>query len=91
MPEASKKERGEDGMTTFETVRDVVAERLCVELVKVTLDSRLKEDLGADSLDIPEVIVELEEHFGITVADEDIVKLQTIRDVVDYIEKRVSE
>ena len=51
----------------------------------------LRDDLGADSLDIPEVIMELEETFGITVPDEEIGTLQTIRDVVEYIEAHTSK
>ncbi len=72
---------------TFETVRDMIAEQLKLDPAKITLDSHLTEDLKADSANIMVMIMDLEDRFGITVEDDQIMKLQTVGDVVEYIDK----
>ncbi|WP_304339694.1 acyl carrier protein [Campylobacter ureolyticus] len=74
-------------MAVFEDVRDVVVEQLSVDADAVKLDSKIVEDLGADSLDVVELIMALEEKFDVEIPDSDAEKLLTIKDVVDYIEK----
>ena len=74
-------------MTVFEEVRDVVVEQLNVSPEAVKLESKIIEDLGADSLDVVELIMALEEKFDIQIPDADAEKLISIQDVVDYIEK----
>ena len=73
-------------MAAFEDVRDVVVEQLSVSPDQVKLDSKIIEDLGADSLDVVELVMALEEKFGIEIPDSESEKLVSIKDVVDYIE-----
>ena len=73
-------------MAVFEDVRDVVVEQLSVSPDQVKLDSKIIEDLGADSLDVVELVMALEEKFGIEIPDSESEKLVSIKDVVDYIE-----
>ena len=74
-------------MAVFEEIRDVVVEQLNVSPEAVKLESKIIEDLGADSLDVVELIMALEEKFDIQIPDADAEKLISIQDVVDYIEK----
>ena len=53
----------------------------------ITLNSRLVEDLGADSLDVVEMVMAFEDEFGVSLPDEDVEKMKTVKDVVDYIAK----
>ena len=69
----------------FEKVRDIVVEQLGVEEDEVTMESSFIDDLGADSLDIVELIMALEEEFEIEVPDEEAEKITTVGDVVEYI------
>ncbi|MBF0985009.1 MAG: acyl carrier protein [Campylobacter sp.] len=73
-------------MAVFEDVRDVVVEQLSVSPDQVKVDSKIIEDLGADSLDVVELVMALEEKFGIEIPDSESEKLVSIKDVVDYIE-----
>ena len=73
-------------MAVFEDVRDVVVEQLSVSPDQVKVDSKIIEDLGADSLDVVELVTALEEKFGIEIPDSESEKLVSIKDVVDYIE-----
>ena len=70
-----------------EKVRSIIVEQLGVESDKVTADARFIEDLGADSLDTVELVMAFEENFDIEVPDEEAEKLQSVADVVAYIEK----
>ncbi len=69
----------------FESVRDMIAEQLKVDPARITPESRLMEDLKADSANIMVMIMDMEDKFGITVEDEQIMKLRTVGDVVSYI------
>ena len=71
----------------FETVKSMIAEQLKVDPANITPDSRLMEDLKADSANIMVMIMDLEDRFGITVEDDQIMKLRTVGDVVSYIAK----
>nr|WP_314128005.1 acyl carrier protein [uncultured Campylobacter sp.] len=73
-------------MAIFDDVRDVVVEQLSVAPDAVKLDSKIIEDLGADSLDVVELVMALEEKFEVEIPDSDAEKLITINDVVTYIE-----
>lgn len=73
-------------MAIFEDVRDVVVEQLSVAPDAVKLESKIIEDLGADSLDVVELVMALEEKFEVEIPDSDAEKLITINDVVSYIE-----
>ncbi|WP_112180814.1 MULTISPECIES: acyl carrier protein [Paraliobacillus] len=70
---------------TFERVKKIVIDRLDVEEDKVTLEASFKDDLEADSLDVVELVMELEDEFDMEIADEDAEKLQTVGDAVTYI------
>ena len=70
-----------------EKVRSIIVEQLGVESDKVTADAKFIEDLGADSLDTVELVMAFEENFDIEVPDEEAEKLQSVADVVAYIEK----
>lgn len=74
-------------MATFEKVRDIVVEQLGIDEEQVTLEATFIDDLGADSLDIVELIMAFEEEFNIEIPDEAAEKIKTVQDVVDYIEK----
>lgn len=66
----------------------MIASKLGKKVENIDLNSKLIEDLGADSLDIVEMLMELEDSYGITIPDEDAVKLQTIGDIVTFMEKQ---
>ena len=73
-------------MATFEKVRGMIAEQLQVNADSITENSRLVEDLKADSANVMVMILELETDFGIEVEDEVILNLKTVGDVVKYID-----
>ena len=70
-----------------EKVRSIIVDQLGVESDKVTADAKFIEDLGADSLDTVELVMAFEENFDIEVPDAEAEKLQSVADVVAYIEK----
>jgi acyl carrier protein len=74
-------------VSTFEKVRDIVVEQLGVEADEVAIESTFIDDLGADSLDIVELIMAFEEEFGIEIPDEAAEKIKTVQDVVTYIDQ----
>ncbi len=67
-------------------VREIIAEQLGVAASEVTPEASFIEDLGADSLDIVELVMALEEAYGLEISDEDAEKIRTVKDVVAYIE-----
>ena len=73
-------------MTTFEKVQGMIAEQLSIKADSITENSRLVEDLKADSANVMVMILELETEFGIEVEDEVILNLKTVGDVVKYID-----
>ncbi|EAI3389241.1 acyl carrier protein [Campylobacter coli] len=73
-------------MATFDDVRAVVVEQLSIDADAVKMESKIIEDLGADSLDVVELIMALEEKFEVEIPDSDAEKLIKIEDVVNYIE-----
>ena len=74
-------------MATFDKVRDIVVEQLGSEADAVTLESTFIDDLGADSLDIVELIMAFEEEFNVEIPDEAAEKIKTVQDVVNYIDQ----
>ena len=75
-------------MTLEEQVIKVVAEQLDVAPEKCKLEASFVDDLGADSLDLVELIMEMEEAFGVEIADEELEKIRTIKDVIDFLQKK---
>lgn len=73
-----------------ERVRSIVAEQLGAAADDVTLKASLIEDLGADSLDIVELVMALEEEYEMEIPDEDAEKIQTVEDIVSYINNKQS-
>ncbi|MDN5317760.1 MAG: acyl carrier protein [Thermoanaerobacterium sp.] len=69
----------------FEKIRDIIVEQLGVDPEEVTMESSFIDDLGADSLDIVELIMALEEEFDVEISDEDAEKIKTVGDVVEYL------
>jgi acyl carrier protein len=69
----------------FSQVKDVIVEKLSVDADKVTLEASFVDDLGADSLETVELIMGLEDKFGLTIADEEAEKIRTVKDAVDFI------
>ena len=71
----------------FEKIRKIVAQQLDLDPETITPESRLIEDLKADSLDIVELIMDLEQDFGVEIPDDDLPNIKTIGDIVSYLEK----
>ena len=74
-------------MDMVEKVKDIIVEELGVEREKLTPEASFIEDLGADSLDIVELVMEFEDEFGITIPDDDYEQIQTVGNAIDYIEE----
>lgn len=74
----------------FERVKEIIVELLGVEPEKIAMDARFREDLGADSLDLVELVMAFEEEFGGTISDEEAQQIKTVGDVVRYIETKMS-
>lgn len=74
-------------MEVFERIKDIISEQLNIDSTKITLEANLKDDLGADSLDAVEVIMALEDEFGITIDDETAQSFKLVKDLVVYIEE----
>ena len=71
----------------FQKVRDMLAKQLNLSPEKITLESDVVKDLGADSLDVVELLISLEDDCGISIPEEDIVNVKTVKDIVDMIDK----
>jgi acyl carrier protein len=70
-------------------VIEIIVEQLGVSAEEVTLEASFIDDLGADSLDLVELIMAMEEEFGLEISDEDAEKIQTVQDVVNYINEHI--
>jgi len=75
-------------MALIDEIKEVVVEQLSVSPDEVKEDSKFVEDLGADSLDVVELVMALEEKFDIEIPDDEAEKIQTVKDVIDYIESK---
>jgi acyl carrier protein len=71
--------------TLEQKIMDIIVEQLKVSPEEVTPEASFLEDLGADSLDLVELIMAMEEEFGLEISDEDAEKIQTVQDTIDYI------
>jgi acyl carrier protein len=73
-----------------EKVVNIVVDKLGVDRSEVTLDAVFVDDLGADSLDLVELIMAMEEEFGFEIADEEAEKMRTVQDVINFIQARAA-
>lgn len=78
-------------MAIIDELNDLIASKLSVDVSQVTPEAKFIDDLGADSLDLVELVMELEEHFGIEISDDDSQNFQTVSDVAAYIKSKKSE
>jgi len=78
-------------MSVEEKVKDIIAEQLGVKKEEIKVESSFIDDLGADSLDTVELVMALEEEFGIEIPDEDAEKMTTVGDAMKYIEVKVKD
>ena len=80
-------ERGLDREEILGKIQEITADRLGVDESDVTPDASFREDLEADSLDLVELIMELEEQFGMEIPDEEAEKITTVEEAVDYVQE----
>ncbi|MEA1936102.1 MAG: acyl carrier protein [Thermodesulfobacteriota bacterium] len=78
-------------MAIAEKIIDIIVEQMDVSREECVPEASFIEDLGADSLDLVELIMEMEESFGVEIMDDELGKLRTIQDVIDYIKERSSD
>jgi len=77
-----------EDIMVLEKVKEILVEELDVEEDTITLESKIKDDLGADSLDLFELISKIEDELNITIEEDDYGKLVTVKDIVDYITEK---
>ena len=73
----------------FEKIKQMLADQLDANVDDMAMETRIGEDLGADSLDVVELLMAIEEEFSVEIPDEDIESLKTIGDVVEYIQNKI--
>ena len=74
---------------TFEELKDIIVETLSADADKITMEANLADDLGADSLDVIDMITTLSDEFNVEIPDEEIENFHTVGDVVNYLEERL--
>ena len=74
----------------FDKVKEIIVDKLGVEDGKITMEAKFIDDLGADSLDTVELIMQFEEEFGIEIPDEDAERLLSVGEAVDYINQKLN-
>ena len=70
----------------FEKIKEIVADQLGIDAEDIKLESNFKEDLEADSLDLFELVMSLEEEYGVEIPSEDLEKIETVNDIIEYCE-----
>ncbi len=75
----------------FEKLKDIIVDHLQLKREDITKDSRIVEDLNADSLDVVEMVMDLEDEFGVSVPDEAVTDLKTVGDIVNFVEKELAK
>lgn len=72
----------------FEKIKDLIAEQLGVDEAEITPEAKFGDDLGADSLDLFELVMALEEEYGVEIPSEDLESIATVQDVMDYLKDK---
>ena len=75
----------------FDKIKDMIVEQLDVEEDAVTMEASITDDLGADSLDVVDLVMSIEESFDVEIPDEEVENIKTVGDIVKYIENKVEE
>ena len=75
----------------FERLQAIIADKLNISADRIKLESRFEEDLSADSLDLLNVVMEVEEEFGISISDEELMDIKTVEDALEAINKVINE
>lgn len=75
----------------FDKIKDIIVEQLDVEEDAVTMEASITEDLSADSLDVVDLVMSIEESFDVEIPDEEVENIKTVGDIVKYIENKVEE
>ena len=75
-------------MDMFEEVRKILAKQLRKSVEEITLESKIKKDLGADSLDILQLLMKFEDEYGIAIPDEELAKFESVGEVVAFLDKQ---
>lgn len=78
-------------MNVEQKVREIISEQLVKDISEVTPDKAFIDDLGADSLDIVELVMEMEEEFGVEIPDEDAEKIRTVGDAIQYVKGKTGK
>ena len=74
-------------MANIDKIKDIIVDKLGIDEEKVTREASFKDDLGADSLDIAELVMELEDEFDMEIPDEEAEKITTVQAAIDYVSK----
>lgn len=75
----------------FDKIKDIIVEQLDIEEDAVTMEASITDDLGADSLDVVDLVMSIEESFDVEIPDEEVENIKTVGDIVKYIENKVEE
>ena len=75
----------------FDKIKDIIVEQLDVEEDAVTMEASITDDLGADSLDVVDLVMSIEESFDVEIPDEEVENIKTVGDIVKYIENKGEE
>jgi acyl carrier protein len=86
-----KHSEGGDFMTIEKRVKEIIVEQLGVNESEVTPEAKFVDDLGADSLDLVELVMALEEEYNLEISDEDAEKILTVGDAIEYIQAHVAQ
>ncbi|MBQ8121602.1 MAG: acyl carrier protein [Ruminococcus sp.] len=75
----------------FDKIKSIIVDQLDADENEVTMEANIQDDLGADSLDVVDLVMSIEENFDIEIPDEDVENIKTVGDIVKYIESKVEE
>lgn len=75
----------------FDKIKSIIVEQLDADEADVTMEANIQDDLGADSLDVVDLVMSIEENFDIEIPDEDVENIKTVGDIVKYIEAKTEE